>query len=49
MMIRVATEKALPFDLHVPNTETVEAIEEGRRGEVTTVNSVDELFRELRS
>jgi DNA-damage-inducible protein J len=47
LMIRVAAEKTLPFELHVPNAETIEAMEAGRRGEVTTVGSVEELFREL--
>jgi len=32
MMIRIAREKALPFELLVPNAETVAAIDEARRG-----------------
>ena len=32
MMIRIAEEKTLPFDLHVPNGETIAAIEEAERG-----------------
>lgn len=47
MMTRVAKENALPFELRVPNAETVEAMEAGLRGEVTTVATVDELFRKL--
>lgn len=47
MMIRIATEKEMPFELRVPNAETAEAMRAGLRGEVTTVDSVDELFRKL--
>ena len=47
LMIRVAAEKALPFELRIPNAETVEAMKAGLRDEVTTVGSVEELFREL--
>jgi len=34
---------------HVPNAETIEAIEAARRGEVAPFNSVEELFSELDS
>ncbi|HEY5329401.1 MAG TPA: type II toxin-antitoxin system RelB/DinJ family antitoxin [Acidobacteriaceae bacterium] len=47
LMIRVAAEKALPFELRIPNADTVEAMKAGLRGEVTSVGSVEELFREL--
>jgi len=47
MMTRTASEKRLPFDLLVPNAETEEAMRAGLRGDVTTVASVDELFRAL--
>jgi len=47
MMIRIATEKEMPFELRVPNAETAEAMRAGLRGDVTTVDSVDELFRKL--
>jgi antitoxin component of RelBE/YafQ-DinJ toxin-antitoxin module len=46
-MVRVATEKSFPFDLRVPNAETVEAMKAGLRGEVTRVGSVAELFEKL--
>jgi DNA-damage-inducible protein J len=32
MMVRIAREKALPFEPLVPTAETVEAIKEARRG-----------------
>ncbi|UVC11757.1 type II toxin-antitoxin system RelB/DinJ family antitoxin [Rhizobium sp. TH2] len=47
MMVRIAREKALPFDPLIPNDETIEAIKAARRGELTTVGSVDELFASL--
>jgi len=47
LMIRVAAEKTLPFELRTPNDETVEAMKAGLRGEVTRVGSVAELFEKL--
>jgi DNA-damage-inducible protein J len=47
MMTRIATEKEMPFDLRVPNDETVEAMKAGLRGEVTKVGSIFELFEKL--
>lgn len=47
MMTRVAKENALPFELRIPNAETVDAMEAGLRGDVTTVATVDELFQKL--
>jgi DNA-damage-inducible protein J len=49
MMRRIAVEGKMPFDVFVPNAETVEAIEAVRRGEVTTCNSIEELFESLNS
>ena len=34
LLVRVAAEKALPFDPLVPNAETVEATKAARRGDV---------------
>jgi DNA-damage-inducible protein J len=47
LMVRVAADRNLPFELRIPNAETVEAMNAGLRGEVTTVSSVEDLFREL--
>lgn len=44
---RVAAEKRLPFDPLPPNAETIAAIEEARRGELTYVGSVEELREHL--
>ena len=47
MMIRIAKEKKLPFEPHVPNKETIEAMKAARRGELIEVGSIDNLFAEL--
>lgn len=47
MMVRVAKEKALPFDPLVPNQETIAAMEAARRGETVAVSGIDDLFQEL--
>ena len=47
MMVRIATEKALPFDPLTPNAETVAAIKAARRGELVSVPSIDALFEDL--
>ena len=33
MMVRIATERALPFQPLIPNDETIEAMKAARRGE----------------
>ncbi len=47
MMIRIAKEKALPFEPLVPNDETIEAMKAARRGEVVTAGTPDELLASL--
>lgn len=47
LMVRIAKEKALPFEPLVPNTETIEAMKAARRGELVTVSSPEELLASL--
>jgi DNA-damage-inducible protein J len=47
MMVRIATEKRLPFEPLVPNAETIAAMEAARRGEVVQVGSIDNLLADL--
>ena len=47
-MARVAAEKRLPFAPLAPNPETIPAIEEARRGELTYVVSIEELRDQMR-
>lgn len=47
MLVQTVAEKALPFDVKVPNPETVAALQASRDGVVTRVASVDDLFADL--
>ena len=47
LFVRVAAEKALPFEVRVPNATTVAALEANERGEVERFDSVDALFADL--
>jgi DNA-damage-inducible protein J len=47
MMIRVATDKALPFEPLVPNAETIDAMRAARAGKLTRVESADALLASL--
>jgi DNA-damage-inducible protein J len=47
LMMRVAAEKALPFEPLVPNAKTIEAIKAARRGELVTVGRPENLLNKL--
>ena len=47
LLTRIASEKALPFEVRVPNRETVAAIRAAERGELTRTRSVTELMADL--
>lgn len=47
MLVRVVAEKAIPFDVRVPNKTTRRAIAASRRGEGRRSATVDELFADL--
>ena len=47
MMMRIAKEKALPFEPLIPNDETIEAMKAARRGEFVAVGSPDNLLERL--
>lgn len=47
LLIRIAREKALPFEPFVPNATTMSAIEAARNGELITIGSLDNLLAEL--
>ena len=42
MMIRIATDRALPFEPLIPNAETIAAMQEARRGGLEPV-TLDQL------
>ena len=47
LLTRIAAEKALPFEVRVPNRETAAAIRAGERGEVSRASSVAEMMADL--
>ena len=47
LVIRIAREKALPFEPLVPNAKTIEAIKAARSGNLITAGSLDNLLTEL--
>ena len=47
LLVRVAREKALPFEPLIPNDETIEAIKAARRGDVINVGSINNLLADL--
>ncbi|OQA90327.1 MAG: Antitoxin DinJ [Elusimicrobia bacterium ADurb.Bin231] len=47
MMIRIAKEKALPFEPLVPNKETINAMKAVRRGDFEWTGSADKLLDHL--
>ncbi len=47
LLTRVAREKALPFAPLVPNTVTIEAMKEARKGGLSRLDSVDALMDDL--
>lgn len=47
MMVKIAAEKALPFEPLVPNAETIAAMNAERRGALVTVASPDKLIASL--
>ena len=49
LMMRIATEKRLPFAPLEPNAKTIAAIKAARRGEGLKVGTVDDLMKELNS
>lgn len=47
LMLRVADEKRLPFEVKVPNAETLRAMNELDRGKGKRSESAEELFKDL--
>jgi DNA-damage-inducible protein J len=47
MMVKIAKEKALPFEPLIPNDETIEAMRAARRGDVVTVGPPAKLLPSL--
>lgn len=47
LLVRIAADKALPFDLRTPNAETKAAMREIREGKATRFDSVADLMADL--
>jgi DNA-damage-inducible protein J len=47
LLIRVAREKALPFEPLIPNAVTIEAMKEAQTGKLPRAHSVEELMDAL--
>jgi DNA-damage-inducible protein J len=47
LLTRVAVEKALPFDVKVPNSTTASAIREARSGKLPSFHNVSDLMSDL--
>ena len=47
MIVRIAKERALPFEPLVPNDETIEAMKAARRGELVEAGTPDRLLEAL--
>jgi DNA-damage-inducible protein J len=47
LMTKIAKEKALPFDLLIPNKETIAAMKEARKGKLKSFTSIDDLMADL--
>jgi DNA-damage-inducible protein J len=47
MMVKIAKEKALPFEPLVPNEETIEAMKAARRGDLTAAGPPGDLLASL--
>lgn len=49
LLIRVARDKALPFEPFRPNAETIAAMEEARAGNLARFDSIEALMADLES
>jgi DNA-damage-inducible protein J len=47
MLVRVAVEKALPFEVKVPNAKTAKAMREADRGKGKRFKSASAVFEDL--
>jgi DNA-damage-inducible protein J len=47
LLVKVAAEQKLPFEIHTPNAETVAALRAADRGEGERFDSADALFEHL--
>ena len=46
---KIAMDRKLPFELEVPNEETMESIEQAQNNDVTYSHNVNDLLKDLRN
>ncbi len=46
---KVAMDRKMPFELEIPNKETMKSINEAKSGEITYNDGAEDLIRELRN
>lgn len=44
---QIIAHQGIPFDLHIPNQETLQAMRDARDGKGKKYDSVDEMFEDL--
>ena len=47
LLVKVASEKTLPFEIRTPNASTLAAMKAGKRGDVQKFKTVKELMADL--
>ena len=47
LLVRIAEERRMPFDIRVPSRETLDAVKELEEGRGKRFGSAEELFRDL--
>ncbi|MCF6301555.1 MAG: type II toxin-antitoxin system RelB/DinJ family antitoxin [Proteobacteria bacterium] len=47
MLTKIAKEKKLPFELLIPNAQTIAAMKEARNGSLKSFDSIDDLMVDL--
>ena len=47
LLVRIAEERRMPFDVRVPSRETLDAVKELEEGRGKRFGSAEELFRDL--
>lgn len=47
LLVKVAAEKTLPFEIRTPNATTVAAMKAGKQGEVARFKNVKDLMADL--
>jgi DNA-damage-inducible protein J len=47
LLVRVAAEKALPFEVKIPNATTVKAMQDADRGAGKRFKTADAVFKDL--